>query len=144
MADLSKLIQYDKTFPVVPKLGGKPIGITINIVSFDSERVSRAVAKLDTEKWTLARGNEDKALTDDQRIDFAVRQINEMIIASIDSWDFGGNNWGDLPVDPECNEENKRYLINHPNAKWIRDVIFAQGQEIDNFFGELPKPLKKK
>lgn len=144
MADLSKLIQYDKTFPVVPKLGGNPIGITINIVSFDSERVSRAVAKLDTEKWTLARGNEDKALTDDQRIDFAVRQMNEMIIASIDSWDFGGNSFGDLGVDPECNEENKRYLINHPNSKWIRDVVFAQGQEIDNFFGESPKPSKKK
>lgn len=144
MADASTFVQYDKTHPITLTRGGEPVGITINIVSFDSERVSKAIAKLDAQKWEAARTNEEKVLTPEQRYDFAVQQINEMVIASIDSWDFGGLSWDKLPADPECNEENKRYLINHHNAKWIKDVIFAKGQDIENFFGELPKPSKKK
>lgn len=144
MADLSQLVQYEKSHPVKPTIDGVPTGFTVNIVSFDSERVSKALARLDAEKWELARANESKELTAEQRYDFAVKQINEMIIASIDSWDFGGNTFGDLKADAECNEANKRYLIGHPNAKWLRDAIFGAGGEIRNFFGELPKPSKKK
>ena len=40
MADASTFVQYDKTHPITLTRGGVPVGITINIVSFDSERVS--------------------------------------------------------------------------------------------------------
>lgn len=144
MADASTFVQYDKTHPITLMRGGVPVGITINIVSFDSERVSKALHAVSSKKWRAAAESEDKKLATDQVYQFVDEEIKECVIAAIDSWDFGGLSWDELPADPECNDANKRYLINHPNAKWIRDVIFAKGQDIENFFGELPKPSKKK
>ena len=144
MADASTFVQYDKTHPITLTRGGVPVGITINIVSFDSERVSKAIAKLDAQKWEAARTNEEKVLTPEQRYDFAVQQINEMVIASIDSWDFGGLSWDKLPADPECNEKNKRYVLGHANAKWIRDQLNNAGTDLGNFTQASAKPSKKK
>lgn len=144
MTDASKFVEYDKTYPVTLMRGGVPVGITINIVSFDSERVSKAMHAVSARKWKAAAENEDKRLTPEQIYQFVDEEIKECVIAAIDSWEFGGLSWDKLPADPECTEENKRYFVNHPNAKWIRDVIFEKGQSIENFFGELPKPLKKK
>lgn len=144
MADLSKLVEYDKAYPVTLMRGGKPVGITINIISFDSERVTKAIHAASSRKWMAARENDNGILTPEQVFQYANEEINECVIAAIDSWDFGDHSWGDLPVGFECNEKNKRYFVNHPNAKWIKDTIFAKGSEVSNFFGELPTPSEKK
>lgn len=144
MADLSKLVEYDKTFPVPLMFKGEPVGITFNIVSFDSERVVRAGESVAGKRWEAIFKNEDHKLTHEQILDFSEMEERERLISAIDSWDFGGNSFGDLGQDPECTEVNKRYIITHPNAKWITDQIKAKGKDLGNFSGVLPKPSKQK
>lgn len=144
MADISQFVQYDKTYPVPLVFKGKQIGITFNIISFDSERVIRACEHVAAKRWEAVFKNDDRRLTPDQVFEFTSMEERERLVSAIDSWEFNGNSWGDLGQDPECNEANKRYVIGHPNAKWVRDLLNAKGQDLGNFSGELPKPSKKK
>ena len=148
--DIANLVTYDKTFPVklIHPATGEETGIVINIVSFDSERVVKAVKAVEAERWRVMFDNDDKKLSPDQVLDFMDKTEREQVIAAIDSWDFGGSSFGDLGVDPECNDANKRHVVEHPNARWIRNQISARGADLTNFFQESAtnsrKPSKRK
>lgn len=135
MADISALINYDQTFPVKIKnpLTLEEVGITFNVVSMDSERVAVVNKKIDTERWQAVFASEDKKLSAEMIATFGDKAERETLIAAIDSWDWGGNEFGTLGTDPECNEANKRYVIEHPNARWIRDQLSARAADLANF-----------
>lgn len=139
MADISALVQYEKPFPVELEFAGDKVGITINMISFDSERVVKAVRPVDARRVAALYGPKAQELEPDQIVNMAEEADRERLVAAIVSWDFGGNSFDALPVDPECTEENKRYLINHANAGWVRDQLMAAGNNLQNF---TEKPLK--
>ena len=144
MADLSQLVQYENAYPVHLKFMGKPVSITMNIVSFDSERVIKAGDAVGAKRWAAIFESEDRKLSAEQVFEFAAMEEREKLVAAIDSWDFGGNSFGELPADPECNEKNKRYILAHTNAKWIRDQLNGAGSDLGNFTQASAKPSKKK
>lgn len=143
--DFSKVVEYDRSFPVELKhpVTGEGVGITFNIVSFDSERVVKASKKVESDRWAAVFANEERKLTPDQLVEFMDRDSRERVIASIDSWDWGGHSFGDLGPDPECTEENKRYVIEHPNARLIRIQIENAGADLGNFSQGPEKPSAK-
>lgn len=146
MADIANLINYEQTYAVPLIGGGKEIGITFNIVSFDSDRVVKATRAVEAKKWQAVFESEDKKADPERLAELSEESRRERLVACIDSWDFGGHSFGDLPADPECNDANKRYVINHPNALWIRQQIEAKGADIGNFtnLSELPSRKKSK
>lgn len=136
MSDISKLFEYDKPFPVELKRrdNGASLGITFNMVSVEAERVVNALRRVDAERW--------KSEVVGSEFDVAAhieKQEVERLVAAIDSWDWGGNEFGSLGADPECNEANKRYVITHPNAKWIRDQLSVGCILVENFTQPSPR-----
>ncbi len=139
--DISNAVAYDQTFPVDlrhPGTGEK-IGITIDIVSFDSDRVVKAVKAVEAERWGVVLASDAKKLTPEQVVDFAEKTERVQIINCIAGWNFNGHGFGDLGDDPECTLEAREYLVNHPNAKWIREQIASRAADLGNFF---QKPVK--
>lgn len=144
MADISTLVQYDVAYPVHLEFNGERVGIRIDIVSFDTKDVAKVANEIAGKRWTAVFENEDKKLKTEQVFEFAELEEQEKLIAAIKSWDFGGNSFGDLGVDPECNDANKRYLVCHQNSKWIRDQLKARAEDIGNFTQAPAKTSKKK
>ena len=146
MADISTLISYDQAFPVQIKnpVDGKDVGITISIVSFDSERVSKAVKVIDSKRFQAQFANEDRKLTPHQVVEFTSEAEREMCIAAIDGWDFGDNTFAHLDAKSPADEKNRRFLIEHPNAGWIKAQILAAGYNLANFSNpSVTEPAKK-
>ena len=144
MADISTLVQYDVAYPVHLEFNGERVGIRIDIVSFDTKDVAKVANEIAGKRWAAVFENEDKKLKTEQVFEFAELEEQEKLIAAIKSWDFGGNSFGDLGVDPECTDANKRYLVCHQNSKWIRDQLKARAEDLGNFTQAPAKPSKKK
>ena len=144
MADISALINYDQTFPVAIKnpVTGEDVGITFNLVSMESERVAVVDKLIDTERWQAVFESKDKKLTPEMIAKFGDKAERERLIAAIDGWNWGGNEFGNLGADPECNAENKRYVIEHPNARWIRSQLEAKAADLVNFSQPSKKPAR--
>lgn len=144
--DIANAIAYDQTFPValLHPGTGEEVGITINIVSFDSERVVKAVKAVEAERWGTMFASDSKRLTSEQVVEFADKTERAQLIACIDSWEFNGHGFGDLGVDPVCDEAARAYLINHPNAKWIKDQIAGRAADLGNFSQPPEKSSRKK
>ena len=130
MADISKLFEFDKPFAVEIKRrdNDEPVGITFNMVSNESARVVAALRKVDADRWK--REAEGEVYDPIAYID---KQHVERMVAAIDSWDWGGNEFGELGADPECTDANKRYVVTHPNAKWIVDQLAMGSFVVENF-----------
>jgi hypothetical protein len=139
MADISDLVSYDKTYPVelTNVNTGEPLDIVFNVVSFDSDRVVSSVRKLEAERWA-----DDAAGVAVDFAEYIAKQERVRILASIDSWEFRGHSWGSLGADPACTPENKAFIVNAPNAKWVRDQIALKAANIANFMQALPKPVR--
>lgn len=133
--DFSAVVSYEQEFPVklIHPVTGEDIGVTFNVVSFDSERVVKAAKTVESERWKAILESSDKKLTPEQFTEYQDKVEREQVIAAIKSWDWGGNEFDALPADAECTEENKRYVIEHKNAKWIREQIIARAASIENF-----------
>ena len=144
MTDFSTFVQYNVAHPVHLQFKGEPVGIRMDIVSFDTKDAVKVANDIAGKRWSAVFENEDKKLTNEQVLEFAELEEQEKLIVAIKSWDFGGNSFGELGVDPECNEANKRYVICHENAKWIRDQLKARAEDIGNFTQAPAKPSKKK
>src|SRR5690606_32808923 len=115
--DISTAVAYDQTFPVDlrhPGTGEK-IGIAIDIVSCDSDRVVKAVKAVEAERWGVVLASDAKKLTPEQVVDFAEKTERVQIVNCIAGWNFNGHGFGDLGDDPECTLEAREYLVNHPN-----------------------------
>lgn len=139
--DLSNLVAYDQEFPVKIKhpTSGEEVGITINIVSDDSERVARVGNIVQSDRWKAVFESEEKKLSVEQAIDFLNKEEKERLIAAIASWDFGGHSWDKLPPDPVCDEKNRRYLIEHPHAVFIRKQLSEASKSLANFSQAQPE-----
>lgn len=143
--DIASAIAYDQTFPVALRHPGtgEEVGITFNIVSFDSERVVRAVKVIEAERWAEIATSADKKLSAEKVVEYVDKTERAQIEACIDSWDFGGHGFGDLGDNPDCTADAKKYLVNHPNANWIRLQIAARAADLGNFSQAQPKPSRK-
>src|SRR6476659_6637146 len=137
MTDFSKLIEYDQTFPVEIRRpdNGEKTGIVFNMVSSQSKRAVQAQKVIESKRWAavFADGADGK-LTPEQTVSFIDLAEAETLIACIDSWDWGGHEFGDLGKDPECNDANRRYVIEHPNALWIKVQLSEAAGRLSNFF----------
>lgn len=144
MVDISKLVQYEQTFPIAIKnpVNGDDIGITFHVVSMDCERVLAVDRAIDSERWQEVFGSESKKLTPAQISKFAAKSERERLIAAIAKWEWGGNKFGDLGADPEFSTENVRYVIEHPNARWIREQLTARAGDLANFSLPSEAPAK--
>lgn len=139
MANLSALIDYEREHAVKIKNPntGEELGITINVVSADSKRVSGAVRKLQVEFDKLeVDGNPMPVRERMQRIE------REILIESISSWSWGDNEWDSINGDSECNRENKEYLVDHPNSQWLVGQVAEGTAKIENFTQESSKPVR--
>lgn len=136
MSDLSQLVTYDQKFPVKLRhpVTGDDLGITFNIVSEQSERVIKATKMVENERWSAILQDKDRKLDSEQIADFTAKIERAALIACIDSWDWGQHNFLHLTNDSECNVENRTLVIDHPNAKWIRDQVSIASADLRNFF----------
>lgn len=139
MSDLSNLFAYDQPTAVSIKnpVTGEDVGITIYARSFESEAVTRVVNNLLTKRnrsFSIGEEVEDSKFIEDME--------RESLIAAIVRWDFGDNSFGHLNAESPCDADNKRFLITHPNAKWIRDQIRSAIGDIGNFTNPSKKPAR--
>lgn len=130
------MASYDDAIPVKLKnaLTGEPVGVTINVVSMDSERVIKAARSVEMRRIREMMESEGNKLSDERAAEYVDIAEREQLIAAIDSWDFAGNSFGELGNDPACTDENKRYLVTHPSAKWIRDQLTQKVSDVKAFF----------
>lgn len=136
MTDFSSVIAYDQTFPVkiLRPDTGEETGIVFDMVSAQSKRAVRASKVVEMKRWRSLFDSEDKSLSPEQIVEFSDQTEAEQLIACIASWSWGGHSFGDLGADPECTEENRRYVIEHPNAAWIRAQLSNAAGDLTNFF----------
>lgn len=139
--DIANIVQYEEAFLVeIVNPGTRdPIGITINVISMESDTVVKKLREFDKRKIAEHR----KAGTALEDIDFSDERAEVLLAACIHSWDFGGQSFGDLGVDPECTDAAKEYVVRHKNASWLRDQIAAGCAKLENFFTASEKPAKR-
>ena len=139
MVDLSKLVEYDRAHPVkIHTPNGDDVGITIYVVSQDSKRVVDALRENQAEVWSKEAAGEEKRF-----VDVVADRSRAILIHSIDSWDWGGQTFGHLGEGAECSVENREFLIDHPNAAWIRDQIAEGCATLANFTSGSPKNARR-
>lgn len=143
--DISSIVNYDLAFPVKIKHPGtlEEVGITFNIVSFDSNRVQSVEAAISNERLIEAFSADDKRLSPEKLAFFAAKERRETLIAAIDGWEWGDHTFGDLGQSPECSEANRRYVVEHPNAAWILAQIESAARGLGNFMPESKKPARR-
>lgn len=138
MADLSKLVEYDRPHPVrIYTPNGDDTGIVINVVSQDSQRVVKAVRELQADAWKSEASGDGEAFA-------SVLAARERIILinCIDSWDWGEHSFEHITTETPATLENRTFLIDHPNAWWIKSSLSAGCAVIENFTNPLPKSAR--
>lgn len=138
--DIANLVGYEDAFPVelYHLVTREPVGITVNVISMESDTVVNKLREFDKRKIAEYR----KAGTAIEDIDFSDERAEVILAACIHSWDFGGQSFGDLGVNPECTDAAKQYVIKHKNARWIRDQISEGCANLENFIKASAKPAK--
>lgn len=133
--DIAELVTYDQAFTVKLRhpVTGAETGISMDVVSFDSERVAKIARAIENEKWSAVFASEDRKLSHTALAEFVEKEQREKIIAAVVGWDFSDMSFGDLAAGFPCNDENKRYVFSHANAAWVRNQIIAHGDDLRNF-----------
>lgn len=126
MANMASAVEYDRLYPVAIKNPyGEDTGIVINVVSKDSKRVVDALRKAQSDYWSaIAAGGVDVAAPDIERI---------TLVNCIVSWDWGSESWDHIEGSGDASLADREYLIDHPNAKWIKDNVAVGTANIENF-----------
>lgn len=139
MTDLSKLVDYTKPHAVHIKnpVTDEDIGVVFNVISMNSARV--IAASREYERFLLAEKAAGREVDDYEK---HKGFLEARLVAAIDSWDWGGASFGDLGSDPECNDENKSYIVSHENADWIREQLVDGVVGVENFTQVYPKPAR--
>ena len=138
--DLSKVVVYDEAFPVEIKSleTGKPVGLTIHVVSFESVDARKAERKAQAARMR-EQFSAQKIGAELPDVDFVEVQHDALVakaVASVKSWEWAdGLTWnGNTP--PKCDDAGKRDVLLHPNAGWILDQVINAGSRIENFLGK--------
>ena len=140
--DFSTLVEYDRTYPVkiYHPITGKETGIVVNVVSSDSKRVVDALRAVQGKRWAeQAVGSADgeaapKPDAASALADAMAERARVVMIHSIDSWqwpDDGG--FAHIKSDAAPSVEDRTFLVDHPNAGWIRDQIASGCANLENF-----------
>lgn len=142
MANLAELVNYEKEYPVeiVNHVTREPLGITINVVSKDSKRVTNALRDWQLNQIEDDAANdrsEEKSLR--EKLDALEAHGVETLVACISSWDWGDNEFDHIKGAGPASEEDKRYLVGHANAGWLIVQIAEAIHNIENFMQPLPK-----
>lgn len=146
MADLSVAVEYERIHNVEIKRldNGEPTGITIGVVSRDSKRVTDGMREWQAATWEKQRKAGESGLSDLDQIDLLEAQGRETIVHAIASWDWGEHTWNHISGKSDNPSiEDRRFLINHPNSKWLVDQIAWEVANIENFTSESPKSVRR-
>lgn len=142
MADLSTAVEYERIHNVEIKRldNDEPTGITIGVVSRDSKRVTDGMREWQAATWEKQRKAGKEGLSDADQIELLESQGRETLVHAIVSWDWGDHSWNHISGKSDSPSiEDRRFLINHPNAKWLIDQIVLEVANIENFTSGLPK-----
>lgn len=140
MADLSTLVEYERLYPVEIKnpITGDSEGVTFYVVSTDSKRVVDALRKAQADYWgDLSKkkdGEAEPSLPDSERI---------ILINCIDSWDWAGQSFGHISGSGKASLEDREFIVDHPNAKWVRDQVANGTARLENFSQASPKSARR-
>lgn len=135
MANLAELVTYEKEYPIeiVNHVTREPLGITINVVSKDSKRVTNALRDWQAAKWDAdAKANKTEDSAKD-RLEYIEAHGVETLVACISSWDWGDNEFDHIKGAGAASDEDKRYLVGHANAGWMIVQIAEAVHKIENF-----------
>lgn len=146
MTDLSKLVEYDQTYPVEIKhpLTGEPIGFTISVVSDQSRPVAKAVQAEQNKRIRELVTKEGEQPSEEENQEYVEALQRAALIASIVSWNWGEHTFGEINAESECNLENKTYLVDHPNSVFITEQLKVHAGNLRNFSTASEKPSRRK
>ena len=147
MADLSKVIDYEKTYPIKIKTpDGEDLGITINVVSKDSKRVVSALRDFQADVWDAAvsAGVAEEQVEETWREKLKRIESHGIatIIACIDSWDWGDHNFEHISGSGPASYADREFMVRHANSQWIVDQIAGPVNALENFSQPLPKSAR--
>lgn len=128
--DLSKHVVYDAEFPVVIVDGDKPV--TFYVKSLQAKGVQK-IERVGRNKLMAAKMAAGTENISGDMLDAAEVIERDKLIASITRWEWSGNEFGDLGVDPEFTPENIAAVVDHENSGWIIDKLYAGAANIANF-----------
>ena len=131
MADISAL--FDSVlFPVEikNKLTGEPIGLTIWIAPFEADESANAWfrSRILVERFSDSSG---AAIPMDRMAEIALQADVKRCAASIRKWDWQGNSFAELGVNPACTDTNKLRVLN--GASFILDQLMEAAGKAENF-----------
>jgi len=135
--DLSAIVSYDTPadIEIIRPDTKKPVGLTVKVVSLNSDRVriiERAnQAKIFAMQRAKAEAGQDASSPEVMAEVEALEDVR--LAASIVEWDFHGNSFGALGIDPPCTEGNKLTVLREKNADFIKRQVFAGASNIANF-----------
>lgn len=133
--DFSTLVEYDRTYPVkiYHPVTGKETGIVINVVSSDSKRVVDALRVAQGKRWADDAAGESK--DDASALPALMAEAGRIkLIHSIDSWEWPADGgFAHIKTDSKPSVEDRTFLVDHPNAEWIRVQIASGCANLENF-----------
>lgn len=130
MTDFSTAVEYDRAhkIKIVNPVDGSDTGITISVVSQDSKRVTDALRGLQADVWSkMAEG------VTVSPVEAAHERENVILYSCIVHWDWGDGSFAHISGDGEPSLEDRKFLIYHNNAKWIKDQIAEVICNLQNF-----------
>jgi hypothetical protein len=135
--DLSAIVSYDTPvdIEIIRPDTKQPVGLTVKVVSLNSERV-RQVERVNQGKiFAMQRAKAEAgqdASSPEVMAEVEALEDNRIAAAIVD-WDFHGNSFGALGVDPPCTDGNKLTVLREKNADFIKRQVFAGASNIANF-----------
>lgn len=146
MADISTAFEYDRIHVVDIKnpVTMEPMGIKIGVVSKDSRRVTSGLRGWQSSVLEARRKAGDSGIDDANQVELIEGQSRETIVHAIASWDWGDNNWAHISgATDNPSLEDRRFLVDHPNSKWLVDQIAWEVADIENFTQKSQKPARR-
>lgn len=145
MADLSNVVEYERphTIQMNHPVTGQPLGVSVNVVSSDSQRVVAAQRRSNADYWAALAAASDSDVKPE-----APDNSRTILVACIDSWDWGEQSFGHIAGSGVPSQADKEFIIDHPNAVWFKNQLVAGCAKLENFTNPSPKSvptgLKKK
>lgn len=128
--DFSTRIEYERKFELAIKdpVTGKDSGIKFYVIAADAEPVIKVLREAQAKYFRERAINGDSVVPDDMEL--------EVLVASVTDWTWGEAAWGHIKDGVPATEENKRFVLGHQNAGWLRQQVKEGCGRIENFTQE--------
>lgn len=125
--DFSTRIDYERQHELVIKdpVTGADTDIKFYVIAADAEPVIKVLRDAQAKYWRERAVKGDDAVPGDMEL--------EILIASVTDWVWGDNTWGHIKDGVPATEENKRFVLSHQNAGWLRQQVKEACGRIENF-----------